>query len=165
MIPLRKIKPDVVVRITGDDILFDYAYFKKALNFFLNNNFDYVDHKKLLSGAETEIIDFKVLDFISKNYKNLDDTEYLTNYIIDNKDFFNIGSAPVNKRHIVNTSMTIDTKDDYIYVKNFLDNYYKKNKNFYNYNMNDMIEHIKKNPKKKNKKVLRVENFNTSLKN
>ena len=165
MIPLRKIKPDVVVRITGDDILFDYAYFKKALNFFLNNNFDYVDHKKLLSGAETEIIDFKVLDFISKNYKNLDDTEYLTNYIIDNKDFFNIGSAPVNKRHIVNTSMTIDTKDDYIYVKNFLDNYYKKNKNFYNYNMNDMIEYIKKNPKKKNKKVLRVENFNTSLKN
>ena len=61
--------------------------------------------------------------------------------------------------------MTIDTKDDYIYVKNFLDNYYKKNKNFYNYNMNDMIEYIKKNPKKKKKKVFRKKNFNTSLKN
>ena len=165
MIPLRKIKPDVVVRITGDDILFDYAYFNKALNFFLNNNFDYVDHKKLLSGAETEIIDFKVLDFISENYKNLDDTEYLTNYIIDNKDFFNTGSAPVDQKHIVDTSMTIDTKDDYIYVKNFLNNYYKKNKNFYDYNMDDMIDYIKKNPKKKKKKVFRIENLNTSLKN
>ena len=29
MIPLNNIKPDIVVRITGDDILFDYFYFKK----------------------------------------------------------------------------------------------------------------------------------------
>ena len=122
------------------------------------------DHKKLLSGAETEIIDFKVLDFISENYKNLDDTEYLTNYIIDNKDFFNTGSTPVDQKHIVDTSMTIDTKDDYIYVKNFLNNYYKKNKNFYDYNMDDMIDYIKKIQKKK-KKVFRIENLNTSLKN
>ncbi len=152
MRPLYKIKPDMVVRITGDDILFDNSYHNIAMNFFLRKNLDYIDHKKLLSGAETEIIDFNVLDFIFKNYENLDETEYLTNYIIDNKDFFNIGSAPVKKKHLVNTSMTIDTMDDYLYVKKFLNLHYNKNKNFYNYNMDDLVEYIKKNPKKKNKK-------------
>ncbi len=165
MIPLNKIKPDIVVRITGDDILFDYFYFKKALDFFLKNNFDYVDHKNLLSGSETEIIDFKVLDFIHKNFKNLDDTEYLTNYIVHNKDFFNIGSAPVGKKHLTRHSMTIDTKEDYIYVKKFIEAYYKKNKNYYNYTMDDLIEYINRNPKKKIKKSKKIKDLNISLKN
>lgn len=151
MIPLYKIKPDIVVRITGDDILFDYFYFKKALDYFLSKNFDYIDHKKLLSGAETEIIDFKVLDFIFKNYKNLQDTEYLTNYIVDNKNFFNIGSAPVAFKHRVSTSMTIDTINDFNYVKKFLNYYRSKNNNFYSYGINDLVNFIKKYPKKKNK--------------
>ena len=165
MIPLNNIKPDIVVRITGDDILFDYFYFKKALNFFLKNNFDYVDHKNLLSGAETEIIDFKVLNFIHRNFKDLDGTEYLTNYIVHNKDFFNIGSAPVSKKHLARHSMTIDTKEDYIYVKKFIEKYYKKNNDYYNYTMDDLIDYVNKNPKKKIKASKKIENLNISLKN
>lgn len=164
MKPLYKIKPDVVVRITGDDILFDYSYFKKAINLFLNKNYDYVDHKKLLSGSETEIIDFKVLDFIFRNYQNLEGTEYLTNYITDNKDFFNIGSAPVKKNHQVKTSMTIDTMNDYLYVKKFLNDYYNKNNNFYNYEMNDLVRYIKKYPKKNNKNNKKNIQIDTDLK-
>lgn len=149
--PLKKINPDVVVRITGDDILIDNDYFQKNLNHFLENNYDYVDHKKMLSGAETEIFDFQVLNYIYNNFNNLDGTEYLTNYVRDNKNLFSIGSSPVEDKHKTNYSMTIDTKQDYDYVKKFLNEYYFKNKNFYNYNMDDLIDFCKKNKKKKNK--------------
>ena len=103
---------------------------------------------RILSGAETEIIDFKVLNFIHRNFKDLDGTEYLTNHIVHNKDFFNIGSAPVSKKHLARHSMTIDTQEDYIYVKKFIEKYYKKNNDYYNYTMDDLIDYVNKNPKK-----------------
>ena len=161
--PLKKINPDVVVRITGDDILIDNDYFQKNLNHFLDNNYDYVDHKKMLSGAETEIFDFQVLNYIYNNFNNLDGTEYLTNYVRDNKNLFSIGSSPVDDKHKTNYSMTIDTKQDYDYVKKFLKEYYLKNKNFYNYNMDDLIDFCKKNKKKKNKQKQFLD-IDTSLK-
>ena len=117
MQPLKKIKPDVVVRITGDDILIDNENFQVSLDYFLQNNFDYVDNKKLIGGTETEIFDYNLLKFIYKNAQNLDDTEYLTNYIKDNSELFNIGSSPVKLKKNNHYSMTIDTKKDYEYVK------------------------------------------------
>ena len=73
----------------------------------------------MLSGAETEIFDFQVLNYIYNNFNNLDGTEYLTNYVRDNKNLFSIGSSPVDDKHKTNYSMTIDTKQDYDYVKKF----------------------------------------------
>ena len=96
MQPLKKIKPDVVIRITGDDILIDNENFQVSLDYFLQNNFDYVDNKKLIGGTETEIFDYNLLKFIYKNAQNLEDTEYLTNYIKDNSELFNIGSSQLN---------------------------------------------------------------------
>ena len=130
MEPLKKIKPDNVIRITGDDILIDKFYAEIALNYFEDNNLDYVDHKKLIGGTETEIFSYDILKFIQKNFKDLNGTEYLTNYITENKGFFNIGSAPVHKKDQLNISMTIDTKKEYLFVKKFLNFYYKKNSNF-----------------------------------
>ena len=153
MQPLKKIKPDIVVRITGDDILIDNEHFQLSLNYFLDKNFDYVDHKKLIGGTETEIFDFDTLKFIYENAINLNDTEYLTNYIKDNASFFNIGSSPVKTANLNRSSMTIDTKEDYEYVKKFLETYYEINKNYYNYTYKDIFKFCKNFPRDfKNKK-------------
>jgi len=147
MQPLKKIKPDVVIRITGDDILIDNENFQVSLDYFLQNNFDYVDNKKLIGGTETEIFDYNLLKFIYKNAQNLDDTEYLTNYIKDNSELFNIGSSPVKLKKNNHFSMTIDTKEDYEYVKKFLEKYYEINKNYYNYTYKDVFEFCKNFPR------------------
>lgn len=152
MQPLKKINPDIVVRITGDDILIDENYANIAISFFLKNNLDYVDHKKLPGGTEIEIFDYQILKFVHEKSVDLNGTEYLTNYIKNNKDLFNISSAPVNAEHISKTSMSIDNQQDYLYVKKFLQNFYKKNKNYYNYTLDDIIDYIKKNKKKNIKK-------------
>ena len=152
MQPLKKIKPDVVIRITGDDILIDNENFQISLDYFLQNNFDYVDNKKLIGGTETEIFDYNLLKFIYKNAQNLDDTEYLTNYIKDNSELFNIGSSPVKLKKNHDYSMTIDTKEDYEYVKKFLRKYYEINKNYYNYTYTDIFEFCKNFPRNLNNK-------------
>ena len=57
--------PDIMVRITGDDILIDPGYMDKAVLYHLSNNLDYTDHKDLPSGVETEIFNRKTLNFIN----------------------------------------------------------------------------------------------------
>ena len=84
------------------------------------------------------------------------DTEYLTTFISNHKDQFKVSSAPVQKKHQSNFSMTIDTKNDFLKVKNFLTKM-KKNKLLYNYSIDDVVHYLKdlnkiryKNKNKKN---------------
>ena len=84
----------------------------------------------MIGGTETEIFSYDILKFIQKNFKDLNGTEYLTNYITENKGFFNIGSAPVHKKDQLNISMTIDTKKNII-CKEILNFYCKKKFKFF----------------------------------
>ena len=91
-----------------------------AINHLLENNLDYVDHKDLPSGTETEIFDRETLELIYKTGNDLEGTEYLTNYIKNNKLYFKTGSAPVLNKHRSNLRLTIDTLSDFNFVKKFL---------------------------------------------
>ena len=117
---LKKYNHNIVVRVTGDDILIDVDYMNLAINHLLENNLDYVDHKDLPSGTETEIFDRETLELIYKTGNDLEGTEYLTNYIKNNKLYFKTGSAPVLNKHRSNLRLTIDTLSDFNFVKKFL---------------------------------------------
>ena len=57
--------------------------------------------------------------------------------------------------------MTIDTKEDYEYVKKFLEKYYEINKNYYNYTYKDVFEFCKNFPRnlKNNKNKLIIKSM------
>ena len=116
---IKKYQHNIMVRITGDDILIDTDYMDIAINHLIENNLDYVDHKDLPSGTETEIFDRETLTFIHRTANDLTGTEYLTNYIKNNKIIFKTDTAPVLKKHASNLRLTIDTKKDFIFVKRF----------------------------------------------
>ncbi len=161
---IKKYNHNIVVRVTGDDILIDLDYMSLAINYLLENNLDYVDHKGLPSGTETEIFDRKTLELIFKTGNDLEGTEYLTNYIKNNKLYFKYGSAPVFLKHRSNLRLTIDYKSDYKYVKKFLLKM-KNTKKEFNYNMDDIIKFyskFKSNKNIKNKKKKESE-YDTSL--
>ena len=134
---------NIIVRVTGDDILIDPKYMNIAINYLLENNLEYVDHKALPSGTETEIFDRNILNLITNTADDLEGTEYLTNYIKDNKLYFKIGSAPVSIKHKSNLRLTIDTKNDFNFVKKFLIKMKKIRKN-YDYNLDDIISFYSK---------------------
>ena len=77
-----------VIRITGDDILVDPTYLDKAISKHLIFNADYTSSKELPPGTETEVFSYETLKFIFKNAIDTNGTEYLTNYIVDNDQFF-----------------------------------------------------------------------------
>ncbi len=157
---------DHLVRVTGDDILIDNHYLDIAINHHLDTNSDYTDHKRLPSGTETEIFSYTFLKRLNRSIMFKNDTEYLTSFVTDHKDQFKISSAPVNKKHQSKISMTMDTKKDFLKVRNFLEWMNKKNK-LYNYSIDDVMNFLRKldknkyqNIKKKNYKPKTTLNWN-----
>ncbi len=134
-------KFDHLIRVTGDDVLIDYNYLDEAITHHLSINSDYTDHKLLPSGTETEVFSHNFLKRLNKAVKFKEDTEYLTTFITNNKDQFKTSSAPVKKKHQSNLSMTIDTKNDFLKVKNFL-HIMRKNNKLYDYSMDDVVSYL-----------------------
>ncbi len=145
----KKFKSNIVIRVTGDDILIDPVYLDKLINFHLNNNLEYSNNKDLPGGTEVEIFNLDLLNFLMKCIKEPNNTEYLTFFINDYKDQFINSSLVIPKKHISQHSLTIDTSADFLFVKNFLNNMKKRNLK-YEYTMDHIINYLKKNKRKKN---------------
>ena len=154
---------DHLIRVTGDDILIDGYYLDLAINHHLKTNSEYTDHKLLPSGTETEIFSHEFLKKLTNSILFKNDTEYLTSFVINHRDQFKVSSAPVKKKHQTKLSMTIDTKKDFLKVKNFLKLMSKKNK-LYDYSMDDVVAYLKKlNVKKYKNRNSKSYSPNTSL--
>ena len=121
---------DLVLRITGDDILVDPTYADLAITHHLQTNAEYTEHKKMPGGTEVEIFDVDLLKRINSSIVDQDNTEYLTNFITDNKSQINVSSAPLDKKFTNNLNLTIDTKEEFLMVKNFLLHMKKEKINF-----------------------------------
>ncbi len=130
---------DIILRITGDDLLIDPEYLEKGICYHKENNLDYTDCKSLPSGTEVEVINSSVLRNILNNAEDLEGTEYLTNYIVENNLIFNIGSLKVSKKHCKNYRLTLDTEKDFKVISALLNWCSNKGKK-YNYNLDDIVE-------------------------
>ena len=149
---IKKFNCDHILRITGDDILIDKYYAEKTIQTHLNYNSDYTDCKDIPSGTEIEVISTKTIFNLYKNLKDSSGTEYLTNYLTENKDHFHLSSCKVKKEHKSNLRLTIDTIEDYMNVKQILKHFYKIKK-INSYDMNDILDFyslLKKSPKNLN---------------
>ena len=162
----KKFKCDQILRITGDDILTDKYYAEKTINTHLKNNSDYTDCKNIPSGTEIEVFSVKTIRNLYENLVDSSGTEYLTNYIIENKDQFSISSCKVKKKHKSKVRLTIDTIEDFKNVEMMLKSFYKK-KITYDYNIDDILNYyslLKKKTKNSNiKQKVKPKNFNTKL--
>ena len=135
---------DIILRVTGDDILIDPDYLEKSINYHKEHNLDYTDSKLLPTGTDVEVINASVLKKILNTAEDLEGTEYLTNYIVENDLIFNIGSLPVIDKHSKNYRLTLDTQKDYTVINALLkwcESIGKK----YDYNIDDIVSFFTKN--------------------
>ena len=161
---IKQKKTDLVIRVTGDDILIDPYYLDKTIDFHLENNFEYTDNKALPSGTEVEIFNKEILKKIHFLAKDPSGTEYLTFYIKKNLNFFKTGSLKIKEKVHKKLKLTLDTPTDYKIIKSFLEGMHKQNKLF-SYTLDDILKFYKQNSKlfKKNKKTIKGLNVNTEL--
>ncbi len=158
----KKFKCNIVIRVTGDDILIDPNYLDKLIKYHIDSNLEYSNNKDLPGGTEVEIFDFDILKFLLNTIVDVDNTEYLTFFIQEHLDQFITGSLKVSKKHKSNKSLTIDTYEDYMFVKKFLKDM-KKKKLKYNYSLDHIMKFLDKNIKKK-RKTKKIVKVNTELK-
>lgn len=136
---------DIVLRVTGDDILIDPDYVDRAIDHHLSVNAEYSDLHSLPSGTEVEVFDAALLKDIWKAAKDKMGTEYLTTYITNNIDQFFTSKVPVDKPHALPWRLTLDTPEDYKVIKTFLDAMKAKGKTFA-YRLNDIVDFFSKHP-------------------
>ncbi len=137
---------NIVLRITGDDILIDSDYLEKTVKYHLEKNAHYTDAKRLPSGTEVEVFDSYILKLIYELSKDSSGSEYLTNYITNNIDQFETASLEIPEKHDKKYRLTLDTKEDYIVIKTLLE-YMKSVGKEFDYTMDDIFEYFKNYPK------------------
>tara|TARA_B100002051_G_scaffold24843_1_gene19329 strand:- start:16262 stop:19360 length:3099 start_codon:yes stop_codon:yes gene_type:complete len=137
---------EIILRITGDDILIDPDYLKKTIENHKENNSDYTDAKNLPSGTEVEVFSRKVLEFINDYSEDSSGSEYLTNYFKDIEEHFRSSSLEVDEDY-KNIRLTLDTKEDYELISSLIDAMEEKGKK-YEYTLNDIKQFFEDNPKK-----------------
>jgi spore coat polysaccharide biosynthesis protein SpsF (cytidylyltransferase family) len=112
---------DVVLRITGDDILVDPDYAAAAVRHHLACNAEYTDLKALPSGTEVEVFDRALLERLWSAARFREGTEYLTSYVTAQRDQFRTASAPVAARHARDWRLTLDTDEDLAVLRALLE--------------------------------------------
>jgi N,N'-diacetyllegionaminate synthase len=137
-------KTNLVVRITGDDILIDSYFLDKTIDLHLEKNLNYSENRSLPRGTEVEIFDTNLLKKIYYLAQDSSGSEYLTFYIDKYKDQFNTLSLPVKKKFNKQIRLTLDTQKDFQIIEKFLKKM-KKEKKLFNYSMNDIFNFYSKN--------------------
>lgn len=132
----KKDNSQLLVRVTGDDILIDPEYLDKAIDLAIKSNSDYVTNKGIPSGCEVEIFTKKCLFDLDRYSINPDGTEYLTNYITDHPNEFSSSKLSIPKKLKKNYRLTIDTKEDFEVVKKILLHFKK-----FDFSLSDLIKY------------------------
>jgi N,N'-diacetyllegionaminate synthase len=114
---VKKNEADLIIRITGDDILIDPEYLDKTIDLSIKRNADYTTNKGIPSGCEVEVFTKKCLLDLKKYSIDPEGTEYLTNYINDHPNEFSVAKLRIPKKIKKNYRLTLDTKNDFIIVK------------------------------------------------
>lgn len=136
---------DVVLRITGDDILVDPIYIDRGLQHHLKSNAEYSDLKALPSGTEVEFFDVQLLKEIHRLARDPNGTEYLTFYVTHHKNQYRISNVPVDDRHAHDWRLTLDTKEDYEVILTFLEKMSSKGK-LLDYRLDDIVDFFETHP-------------------
>jgi len=130
---------DLILRITGDDILVDPDYVDRAVQYHLQVNAEYSDLKTLPSGTEVEVFDADLLHAIWKAAHDCEGTEYLTNYITRHRDQFRTAKVPVDENHARPWRLTLDTREDCEVIEAFLQTMRRQGK-LLSYRLDDIVE-------------------------
>jgi len=136
---------DLMLRVTGDDILVDPEYADVAIEHHLAVNAEYTDHKALPSGTEVEVFDARLMARIHRLARAPEGTEYLTFYVTHHPDQFRVASAPVEAEHARNWRLTLDTPEDYKVISALLEAMRGRGKAL-DYSLNDIVEFFTTNP-------------------
>ena len=136
---------DIVLRVTGDDLLIDPDYVEKGVSHHLETHAEYTDLKGLPSGTEVEVFDAALLKELYRNAVDSGGTEFLTDYVRDNASQIRTSSLPVPERHAQDWRLTLDTEEDLALLQKLLSHMAEIGKPL-DYRLDDIADFFEANP-------------------
>ncbi|MBN2121142.1 MAG: glycosyltransferase family protein [Candidatus Omnitrophica bacterium] len=140
-------KADIIVEITGDETLIDPVIVDETIESYLKNDFDYVSNvldRRYPRGLDTQVFSVSVLDEVSRLTNAPADRENVSLYIYEHPQHYRLGSvrAPEELNH-PDWRWTLDTKEDFAFLKTVYQALYPKKKDFSSY---DVLAFLKQKP-------------------
>lgn len=142
----KKFIGDIIVRITSDCPLMEPDLVDRALNMFLNGNFDYLSNCHPYTypdGYDIEIFSFEALEKAWNEAELPSEREHVTPYIWKNeKEQFMIGNFE-NDENLSGFRLTVDTPEDFLLISKIIEKFYD---NWVNIRLRDVMGFLKENP-------------------
>ena len=110
----KKFKIDIIVRVTADMPHISNEIVNFMLISHFENRSDYTYVNNAATGTGVEIYNTQTLKMIKKRKKDTKFSEYMTWYIMNNKEYFKINKVTLPKKLSRKYRLTLDYKEDLI---------------------------------------------------
>lgn len=123
---IRAFHIDNVVRATGDNPLVSIEYIDKALLLHSEKQADLTAFPLLPYGTGIEVVRAEALEDVAKKAKDPLQREHITQYIYNHdSDYTVVFGLPEPALQRPEIRLTVDTREDYLYVRDIYDALYK----------------------------------------
>lgn len=147
-IAAAELKPDRIIRVTGDDPLMDPEIIDKVMDEHNKGDFDYTSNmveRTYPRGMDTEVIEYNSLEKSWRSTSDKDDHEHVTLYIRRHPGLFKIHSVKKEGRPLDDLRLCLDTEDDLKLIKEIYKKLYRKKP----IKLNEVIDFLEMNPELK----------------
>ncbi len=124
---------DAVCEITGDCPIIDVNLIQKAINFFVENNFEYISNGRtgLPDGMGCQIFMTNSLERSFASTTNHEHLEHVTLHIKENPHIFSQHLLPTEPENFhPELRLTLDDEKDYFLIKEIIEHFYPENPHF-----------------------------------
>ncbi len=139
------IRPEHVVRLTGDCPLADSKVIDSTIRHYLDGGFDYASNAlepSFPDGLDIEVFRFSVLETAWKEASLPSQKEHVTPFIYNQPERFRLGSYKED-RDLSGKRWTVDEPRDFQFVEKIYETLYPKNPNF---DMHDILKLLEQCP-------------------
>lgn len=141
----EKFGGNTVVRLTSDCPLIDPKVVDETINYYKNNQFDYVSNtieRTFPRGLDTEVFSSDALKVIYEEASLARDREHVTAYMYTNPTKFKIGSFKGDTDYS-KYRWTVDTEEDFQLIKNIFEVYHGNENQL---NLLNIVQLMEENP-------------------
>ena len=138
----KKFNADIIIRVTGDDPFKDYRLIDQAVKIIKEENYDFVCNNNPVSfpeGLDVEVLTMNSLTQSFQNSNSKFEHEHVTQHIHLNKNKFNIFNIK-NNINLSHYRWTLDTIEDYNFIKLIYNHLYVKDKLFLTEEIYELLE-------------------------
>jgi spore coat polysaccharide biosynthesis protein SpsF len=158
----RAYQADLIVELTGDNPLVDSILIDAMVEFYLNNNYDYVANTQMRHslkwkeestfpvGSSIQIFSTELLDRVSKTTIDPVDREHVTFFIYEHPEMFKLGAFRAEGEFSAyrrpEIRLSVDFPEDLQLIRRIFEGLYPSNPSF---TLADVIKFLDSNPQLK----------------